>query len=54
MVDLRSQNKGLPACPKRSEMVAGCFGLRVEGGWLTVLRVEGGGGGGVGWLAGLR
>ena len=31
-------------------MVAGCFGLGVEGDWLTVLRVggEGGGGGGVG------
>ena len=31
-------------------MVAGCFGLRVEGGWLTILRVEEG----RGWLAGLK
>ena len=32
-------------------MVAGCFGLGVEGDWLTVLRVggEGGGVGLVGW-----
>ena len=29
-------------------MVAGCFGLGVEGDWLTVLRVGGEGGGGVG------
>ena len=31
-------------------MVAGCFGLRVEGGWLTILRVEEV----RGWLAGLK
>ena len=40
MADLRYQNKA--ACPKRSEMVVGCFGLGVDSGWLTVLRVEGG------------
>ena len=44
-MDLISQNKELIGCPKMLERVAGCFGLRVESGWLLILRV-----GGVGWL----
>ena len=46
MADLRSQNKGLAGCPKRSERVAGCLACRE---WLVV-SPNCRGGGGVGWL----
>ena len=49
MADLRSQNKGLAGCPKRSERVAGCLACRE---WLVVSPTCRGGGGG--WLAGLK
>ena len=41
MANLRSQNKWPVAYPKRVEMEAGYFGLRVKGGWLIVLRIDG-------------
>ena len=50
MANLRSQNKGLAGCPKRSEIVVGCLVCREwlfvcpksKGGWLAGLKVEGG------------
>ena len=49
MADLRSQNKGLTGCPKKSKKVAGCLAYRKwlvvspksRGGWLAGLWVEG-------------
>ena len=49
MTNLRSQNKGLTGCPKKSERVASYLACRKwlvvspksRGGWLAGLRVEG-------------
>ena len=49
MADLRSQNKGLAGCPKRSERVAGCLACRE---WLVVSPTCRGGGVLVGWTKG--